>query len=367
VIPDVQLREASLSDYEQIAALECKQNLHSRSREDWTRLWTENPLYKKLGSRWPIGWVLENEDGRIVGTLGNIPVPYVFRGRDLVVAAGRAWAVDERYRSVALMLMDTYFSQTEVDVFLNTTVNALAAEAFGVFGSRPLPAGDWTAASYWVTGYTGFARTALTVKKLPAAGVLCYPVGACLSVKDMLVSKRLPRTTGIEVQQASAFCARFEAFWRKLAAEKAVFLGVRTREVLDWHFGAMLERGNAWLFTVSASDDLIAYAVFQHRDEASIGLRRMRLVDFQSLTKAEECLAAILSKALALARRSGIHVVEKIGLNVKGTELIDACAPYRRKLNAWPSYYHVPDAALSSELESPSAWEPSSFDGDASL
>ncbi len=163
--PNVNLREAAFADYDQIIALESAQNLRPRTREEWSRLWLANPLYQQLGPAWPIGWVLEDQDRRIVGTIGNIPVPYVFQGRQLIVAAGRAWAVEERYRSVALMLMDTYFSQSNVDIFLNTTVNALAAEAFGVFGSSPVPAGDWSAASYWITRYPGFAKAALTAKK----------------------------------------------------------------------------------------------------------------------------------------------------------------------------------------------------------
>jgi hypothetical protein len=366
--PNAELREATFADYDQIIGLESAQNLRARSRDDWSRLWLENPLYQQLGSAWPIGWVLETAEGRIVGTIGNIPLRYCFQGRQLTVAAGRAWAVDERYRSVALMLMDTYFSQPNVDVFLNTTVNALAADAFGVFGSHPIPTGDWSAASYWVTGYNGFAKTALKIKKLPLPGLLCYPVGAGLSLKDQLTSKRLPRAPReIDVQPAGQFDDRFDAFWESLAAQRNDFIGMRNREWLEWHFGTSLQREHVWLFTVTIGGRLSAYAVFQRRDEPHTGLNRIRLVDFQALAKSDECLLAILSAALQQARVSGIHVMEKVGLNVHGTELIDAYAPYQRKLGAWPFFFHAPDPKLSEALQSESAWQPSSFDGDASL
>ena len=362
------LREATLADYGQINGLESTQNLRGRSREDWTRLWLDNPLYKQLGPGWPIGWVLEDKDRRIVGTIGNIPLPYVFQGRNLIVAAGRAWAVEERYRSVALMLMDQYFSQQNVDLLLNTTVNALAAEAFGVFGSAPVPAGDWSAASYWVTSYPGFARTALSVKKLPMPRLLCYPAAACLWTKDQVAARRLPPAPrDIQVQRANSFDARFDDLWEQLASRRSVLLGVRNREVLDWHFGASLQRGDVWLLTIPDGRKLAAYGIFQRRDEPRTGLKRIRLVDFQALSDEAGCLNAILRESLRLARQNRVHVLEKVGRNVEDTRLIDDYAPYARKLPAWPFFFHAPDLEFQQTLQQPDVWSPSSFDGDASL
>ena len=64
--------------------------------------------------------------------------------------------------------------------------------------------------------------------------------------------------------------------------QRSLFLGVRTREMLEWHFGAALRRDEAWLFTVSDAGNLLAYAIFQRRDDSNTGLRRIRLVDFQA-------------------------------------------------------------------------------------
>ena len=364
----VNLREATFADYDQIIRLESTQNLRVRSREEWSRMWLGNPLYKQLEATWPIGWVLEDNDGRIVGTAGNLPLPYVFRGRPLVVATGRGWAVEEAYRGMALMLLDSYFNQPDVDLFLNTTVNALAAEAFNVFGSAPVPTGDWTAASYWVTHYPGFANTALKVKKLPLPNVLHYPAAAALFAKDLFTSKRIPPPPrDIDVQRANTFDDRFDTLWEKLREHSRVLIGARSREVLDWHFGPSLHRGDAWVFTIPMGRGISAYAIFQRRDEPRTGLKRVRLVDFQALDREQECLHAILVQALRIAREEGIHVLEKVGLKIENTALIDQLAPYRRKLPAWPFYFYAPDAGLQEALRAPASWQPSSFDGDASL
>ena len=364
----VHLREARLADYDQMVGLEATQSLRSRSREDWTRLWVDNPLYKQLGSGWPIGWVLEDKDKRIVGTIGNLPLPYVYQGRKLVVATGRGWAVEERYRSVALMLMDQYFNQPNVDIFLNTTVNGQAAEAFGVFGSTPVPAGDWSVASFWVTSYPGFARTALAVKKLPLPRLLCYPAAACLWTKDLVTAKRLPAPSrDFEVRRETRFDERFDEFWEKLCSRRKILMGVRSREVLDWHFGASLERGEVWVLTIPDGSRIAAYGIFQRRDEPRTGLKRIRLVDFQAVNDEGGYLNAIVIEALRLAQQGRIHVLEKVGRDVGETRAIDEYAPYTRKLQAWPFFFHAPDAEFHTTLQQAEVWSPSSFDGDASL
>jgi hypothetical protein len=85
------LRPASFDDYDEIAALEEANGLSSKPREQWLHLWQNNPAYQQRPG-WPIGWVLEDENGRIVGSLQNVPCLYRFDGRTWVgLAADGPW------------------------------------------------------------------------------------------------------------------------------------------------------------------------------------------------------------------------------------------------------------------------------------
>src|SRR6266478_2521078 len=108
------LRLALPDDYGQIAALGAANGLSTKPREQWLHLWLENPAYQQLPG-WPIGWVLENEDGRIVGALDNVPCLYRFGGRTYVGAFGRGWVVDIRHRAFGLLLL-AQFQQPNVDL-----------------------------------------------------------------------------------------------------------------------------------------------------------------------------------------------------------------------------------------------------------
>ena len=121
------LREASFQDYEQITLLESRyglSKLEAKSYEKWIHLWQGNPAYRELQAAWSIGWVLEDENGKIVGSMGNIPLSYEFEGRRILAASGRAWVVEAEYRSASLVLLDRVINQRGVDLYVNNSVGA---------------------------------------------------------------------------------------------------------------------------------------------------------------------------------------------------------------------------------------------------
>ncbi len=359
------MREARFQDYHAIAALESSQGLVSKPAEEWRRLWTGNPCYEQIGPRWPIGWVLE-EGERIVGCLTNIPLSYTFRGRKLLVAAGRGWTVEDKYRGYALLLMNEYFSQENVDLFLTNTVNGNAANAFSTFGSLRVPVGDWNSAAFTVTEPRGFAESALRIKGVPAANALSYPTGLALLLKDRLLSRAIPKSN-VDVFLARDFDQRFDTFWEILHNRSEALVADRSRDVLKWHFSASIESNKLWVLTAARNGNLDAYAVFQRRDEPQYGLTRMRMVDFQACDWHDQYCAAMMQRAYNECRAQGIHVLEHVGCDLEKTRIFERSAPYRRKLPSWSFFYSTPNEELAKLLAQPDAWAPSSYDADASL
>jgi len=84
------IRETTFADYNQISALHMRNGLTVRRYDDWIAYWKGNPIYERLKRRWPIGWVLET-GGKIVGSIGSIPLAYHFRGSELLAAAPCSW------------------------------------------------------------------------------------------------------------------------------------------------------------------------------------------------------------------------------------------------------------------------------------
>ena len=232
-----QVRIAHFDDYPHIRQLESTYGLCSLPDADWRSLWLDNPLWNRLGNDWPIGWVLEDAAGHIVGSLANIPSLYQFRGRELICANGRGWVVAPEHRGLALWLFAEYFGQPHADLFINTTVNSPSARTFGTTSVR-IPLGDWETAAFFVTNYRGFARSALRFMNVPLAGALAYPAAAALRIKDLFKGRSLPDSdASFEIALADRFDSRFDAFWSELLRQNPhKLLGVRDSKTLAWHF-----------------------------------------------------------------------------------------------------------------------------------
>jgi len=367
VTPSPQLRLARFDDYEQIARLESANDLTSLPPDDWRHLWLNNPLWQRLGSRWPIGWVLEDPQGRIVGSLANIPSLYRFQGRDLVCANGRGWVVAPEGRGLGLWLMSEYFGQSGADLFINTTVG-LPAEPMIASLSDRIPAGDLQAIAFRPIAYRGFVVKGLRKRRVPLAGLLAYPAAAALRLRDAWSLRSFPSAlTGVTIESIASFDDRFDGFWHELADRNPdTLLGVRDAGTLNWHFATPLRLGHLWIFTATRHGCLRAYLLVKRHEQAQ-PLRRMRVIDFQTLDPQDGLLPGLLRQALDRCAAEGCQVLEHLGCGLPHMRDFDRFAPYRRRLPCWPFYYRAADPALHAQLARPDCWAPSTFDGDASF
>lgn len=343
------IRPISFEDYERVAALERRAGLVAKADGDWQHLWTGNPVCRQI-PEWPRGWVVETAAGEITGAIANIPLEYELGGERLLVATGRGWVVEPAWRNYAIPLLDHYFRQHQVDLYINTTVNSHSGAAFRAFDCVRVPVGEWDWAGFWVADPHGFAAAALRLR--PWA--LNRTAAAVIRLHG--ATRALPHAR-MDIESRPAFDSCFEVFWGVLrAAKRDVLLGVRSREMLNWHFGPALASGNAWLAVAGSDAGMRAYAVFLRSDRE--GITRMRLADYQSLDGAPT-VHEMLRWAFDRCRAAGIHVLEVVGQRQR--------TPFHRRLPYWAFWYKTHRAKLAQKLRAADAWEPSSFDGDATL
>lgn len=365
----VKFRLARFDDYSQIAALEAGGELGSKPREEWEHLWINNPVYKRL-SNWPIGWVAENESGEIIGSVGNIPVSYQFNRREIIAGTIRSVVVDPRYRGKghAASLSKAFLHQEGADFVVISTASANSFRLFEKVGFSRLPAGEWDRTQFWITNYRGFLASALESKGWPR--LLSYPTAAALSLRDRITRVHAwVQENRYEVGYRNGFDERFQVFWEELKrAYPARLLATRSLEVLQWHFKYALEQKRMWILTAGDDSRIIAYAIFVRHDNPRFNLKRVRLVDFQVLDEANaRLLVPMLSWASLRCQDEGVHMLEAYGFSGEKRRVIDNLAPYDRYLHLWPCYYASRLPELRQQLQDPMVWDPSHFEGDATL
>jgi len=310
---------------------------------------------------------LEDENGKIVGSMGNIPLLYEFQGRRILVASGRSWVSEPAYRSVSLLLLDRVINQPGVDLYLNTTVTAASIDAVCAFECLRVPVGVWDESAFWITDYQAFSESILASKNYRAAKWLSHPLSVGLFLMDTL-KKRALREGDVEVKALQGFDDRFDTFWDELKRSAPdVLLGVRTREMLDWHFWHALLDGRLWIVAVMDCARLVAYGIFERYDNPKPGFSQLRLQDFQSLDGSTALLIPILAWTIRKCRAEGIAILETLGRWLENEEIIATTAPHRSKLPNWTYFYRANHPALAVSLRDRRSWAPSLFDGNASL
>jgi hypothetical protein len=363
------MREAKFSDYENIAALQTRNGLTTKSRDDWMALWRENPEYNRAACRWAIGLVLETPHGEIVGFIGSIPVGYHFRCRHIRAAVTTSWVTDPQYRGYSIGLLNAVERQSDIDLLLTNTASAKAEACLRCLRWSRVPVAGWDNSYGWITNYTGFARSLLSKSSIPIAGALAYPMGAAIYCSEKFrKSLDQARHSNLAVELCPEVDSRFEEFWNQLALFKSdSLLGIRDRSTLEWHFNNQLRRGSAWIVTICKGREMVAYAAFDRVDNPKFGLRRVRLVDFQAVEHAREALAATLAWMLRKCCAEGVHLLETSAALLRALGDAATVAPYERKLHVWRYYYKTLNPELSDALGDPDVWCTSDYDGDASL
>ncbi len=365
------LREARFDDHPRIAALAAKFRLYVEDYTPWTHLWNNNPAYREIQGKFPIGWVLETVEGELAGYLGNIPMSYELGGRKLLAATTRAWVVDTPYRAYSPLLLATYFQQRNVDLFLSTTVNSQSEAAYSSFQSTRVPRGVWDRALFCITSYPGFVASYMRRRSGTFGRSTIYPLSAGLFLVDLFQGRRLPRPrNAVSIVPCPGFDERFQLFWESLRTVKSnVLLADRSPQALDWHFKLFLEKKRAWIYVAVQKNTISAYSIFLRYDYPEIGLTRVRLVDFQCLDTAlsSDVLLSMLHTAFDRCRRESIHMLELIGVQHELQNRLTDASLRNRPLGSWLYFYKTNNADLARQLNDPNVWEPSLFDGDSSL
>jgi len=366
----VRLREAQFDDFPKIDALKRRHGLFSPSFSDWKRLWTDNPLVLEYGSIWPIGWVLEEESGQIVGYLGNIPMTYELGPRKVIAMAANAWVVDEDYRSSAILLLAKFFSQKSPELFLATTVSYTAGMAFKGFGAQKVPSPDYDQVLFAVSNYRGLGRAILRKKSLPFHNVLGNLVDFWLRIYELFtrLPKKINLNNDITITTADLFDDRFDEFWQRLKQQRHKLMFVRDKKNLNWHFKYIFSNNQGWLSICEKDSQIMGYAIFARSDDYNLGLRRARLADLQALgDQADSIMSSLLIHGIETCKNHKVHLLESVGFEATKRSLIKKYLRLQRKYPTWPYFYKVREVSLHKILEKEDYWDPSTIDGDASL
>lgn len=332
----------------------------------WRRLWIDNPAMQVGGNKPSLGWVLEDQ-GRMVGFFGNIPLLYYYGEDQVMVADASQWGVVKEYRGQTSLLADAYFSQRHVDLLLVTTGIKPTGRLFESYGADPIPQPGYDQIVYWPVDGGGFVRASLRKKNVhPALVSVLGGLGGMALDTVMAISRRGPRGSirSVDVIGVDEIDASFDELWLTKQREMPKLLACRSADSLRWHFGG---QPKSQILVCRHDGVLKGYAAVIQEDAPKIGLKRLKIVDLFIAGDDEQILDSLLAKAYGLAKKTRCHVLEVVGLPATLRARVLRHRPLTRHMHAWPLYYKACNDFLTEVLGPQTAWYVTPYDGDTSL
>ncbi|MGD0652991.1 MAG: hypothetical protein ABSA16_01480 [Thermoguttaceae bacterium] len=359
----MQVREMQFDDYAAVDDVRIRNGLLPESIEHWEHLNKNNP-FSPADSHVPMGWVLENDKGKIVGIYGNLPLAYEWNGQRLLAGVSHSWAVNPEYRQASLLLVSEYLQQKNVDLLINSSANKDTARIFEMMKAHRLPTPYYDEVLTWIVNYPECIVAALRYKRAGVLKLLGYPLGLGLKTMDFLLRRNRFGRVPACVRQIDDFDERFDVFWAHLCQDQNILTAVRNREAMAWHFKFILREKGALILILEDQGRMAGYIILLRQYIKKLGLVRYRVADLKVLGQNAEYVEMLMKATLQKAREHNIDLVEVVGLRPFKRKILERFRPYRRKLPGWPFWFKVVKPIQGLDLDNVEVWDPSPFHGD---
>ena len=356
----LRLRPASLVDADRITQLQKRHGVAALDAAAWRSQWEAAPFAAEFRDV-PIGWVLETEDGLVVGNLDNVHMLYELGGNKLKGAVASGWAVDQEHRSKSLQLMTTFLRQKNVDLPLIVSAAPTTERLLTAMKIPRIPVPDYATPCFWAVHPRAFARAALLKRSIPAAGLLAWPAGLALLARDVYRRSGRGRPAS-QVRRLREFDERFDLLWENVKAGATRLRAVRTRAVLEWRFRTELRGGKIAIVVIERGTTLVGYAVLVRRDGSDLGMALYDVADIQAAGDDPATLRDLLLGSIQVAREDGVDAVKFMTGTPAKRAPADALQPYTYRLPIWQLYFKAATPELSAALSTADAWDFSVFD-----
>ena len=189
-----------------------------------------------------------------------------------------------------------------------------------------------------------------------------FPINSikeCLKISDVEFSD-------IDVINISEVDTTFDELWSSKLKESEKLLACRSSETLRWHFKSKSLSDRCKILTY-VNKRLKGYIIILREDSPDIGLKRLRIVDVFIENDDDLILKKLLTSSYWLAKKSGCHSLEIIGLPTALRKKIKVHCPFERKMPSWPLFYKPGSKLMAEKLKNELVWYITAYDGDSSL
>lgn len=355
------IREVEFSDYSQIKKLHKKYNLKILNGGDWINFWQNNPLSKNEKNKYAIGWVLIKNQ-IIVGYLGNIVENYMFKNRILKVACSTSWLVEKKFKLESFGLINCFFKQKNIDVFITTTPNEVSKKIFARYGAKKIPLKYFNQNSFIVLNIKNFIKSYLTYKKFKFSRVFSPIIFVIFS---LFLKKKINFWKKFKLDDKFVLHFQLEQihqdFLKGYKLKNTKFIQSKSIDVLNWKLNYLTKP-----LIISYYDDkkIKGFAICCEKNNDKYLLKRLTILDLIVIDDDEKIYFSLINKCIKESYERGYSVIDMLGTNENKMQMFSKFKTFKRNIDNFTLYYYAPNKELSSFLDDNNLWDTSMLDGD---
>lgn len=357
----LRVQKTEIADYNQIQSLFQRNKLSFMNKDSWLNLW-KNPLVKKQ-KKIVLGWKFK-VGKKIVGHIGFYPTLYYFKNKKINCSILYGWTVDEKYRSISIVLLKKYLSQTKKDFFLGTTFNIYTANIVKPFEILEVPAKGLNKTSLILINPLNFLNVIFFNKEFFLKKLILHTISKILKIilwRNINKWKKY-RIKNI-IKKSKNFDNKFKTFWKKYLKENSDTLQI-SREIKwqNWLLKKKIINNQVLTLVCLKNNKVLGYSAFsiEKKGKYKIG----RLLDLIVLKKNKDIIDDLIICNLNEAYKKGCSYFEYRNTSISRLKTLKSFAGIEIKLKQNNFYYKSNNAKLTKIFSSGKNWDPCSLDGD---
>lgn len=354
----IELRPATFEDADKICAFQLRHGLSALTPEAWRQFWVSCPFREQFDGI-PLAWLLE-ADQQLVGLLGNFHMLYELDRNPVKAGIATGWLVETEHRNGSLRMLDAYFRQKGLDLWLNDSANATTSKILTALKMQRIPAPQYDAPLFWPLRYRAFASAGLRRRGIPAAELLAWPIGVALRAAGVFRFRKPGYPS--QVRRAQSFDDRFDSLWEKIRCGNLRLRAVRTSAVLRWRFQRELADRSAFVLAHERGGELQGYVVLLRRLREHLGFTGCDVADLQAVGDNPDVFRDLLIAAMHVAREVGAEALKFAGADGAKRTAALSLRPYSYRIDCWQLFYKTSRSDLLAALGSPELWDISPFE-----
>ena len=259
---------------------------------------------------------------------------YILNKKSYLCSVIYGWAVDEQFRSLSILLLKRYFSQTNVDLFLATNLNETSSKIMKMLKVKEVPIKSLNYSLVVALNLQKVIKVFFTNKHFPLQKLILniFSPFLILFLKKKLNSWKNKFSTENIVKQ-NVIDRKFDLIWKKIVgSQKNKLLFRRDKKWLKWHLNYFIKNRKAWIYFSIKNKKINGYSICIEKNNLKTGIKSALLIDINAFKDPGKTSTNLIGANIIEAKRRNCDIFEFRGFDNEKISYMNSFDPYKKKL-----------------------------------